>query len=135
MPVIQGANANDYLRCFDALEGMIGDERIIGVGSMCRRAVGGDDGIVSIVDALHRRSPRGIRLQLFGLKRDGAECVADLAGRVASIDRQAYSVRARAIAHERRKDDPSFRQSTVSAVKDMEKLYRGHVTSMDNPKT
>src|SRR3546814_10252515 len=42
MPVIQGANANDYLRCFDALEGMIGDERIIGVGSMCRRAVGGD---------------------------------------------------------------------------------------------
>src|SRR3546814_12313330 len=47
MPVIQGANANDYLRCFDALEGMIGDERIIGVGSMCRRAVGGDDGIGS----------------------------------------------------------------------------------------
>src|SRR3546814_4054981 len=83
MPVIQGANANDYLRRFDALEGMIGDERIIGVGSMCRRAVGGDDGIVSIVDALHRRLPRGIRLHLFGLKSDGAECVADLDGRVA----------------------------------------------------
>src|SRR3546814_17347874 len=89
---------------------MIVDERIIGVGSMCRRAVGGDDGIVSIVDALHRRLPRGIRLHLFGLKSDGAECVADLDGRVASIDSQAYGFRARAIANERRKADPSFSQ-------------------------
>src|SRR3546814_10637388 len=92
---------------------MIVDERIIGVGSMCRRAVGGDDGIVSIVDALHRRLPRGIRLHLFGLKSDGAECVADLDGRVASIDSQAYGFRARAIANERRKDDPSFSKSNV----------------------
>src|SRR3546814_13195846 len=92
MAVIQGANANDYLRCFDALEGMTGDERIIGVGSMCRRAVGGDDGIVSIVDALHRRFPRRIRLHLFGLKTDGAECVAELDGRVASLATQASRI-------------------------------------------
>jgi hypothetical protein len=33
MPVIQGANADDYLRCFEALEPMVGEERVIGVGS------------------------------------------------------------------------------------------------------
>lgn len=134
MPVIQGANADDYLRCFDALEGMIGNERIIGVGSMCRRAVGGDDGIVSIVDALHRRLPRGIRLHLFGLKSDGAECVADLDGRVASIDSQAYGFRARAIANERRKDDPSFSKTNVFVAEVMEKWYRGQVSRMTNPR-
>src|SRR3546814_3796687 len=114
---------------------MIVDERIIGVGSMCRRSVGGDDGIVSIVDALHRRLPRGIRLHLFGLKSDGAECVADLDGRVASIDSHAYGFRARAIANERRKDEPSFSQSNVFVAEVMEKWYRGQVARMADNKT
>src|SRR3546814_12249416 len=115
------------LRCLDGLEWMVGDGRIFGVGAMGRRAVGGDDGIFSIVDALHRRLPRGIRLHLFGLKSDGAECVADLDGRVASIDSQAYGFRARAIANERRKDDPSFSKSNVFVAEVMEKWYRGQV--------
>src|SRR3546814_20911746 len=89
MPVIQGANANDYLRCFDALEGMIGDERIIGVGSMCRRAVGGDEGLVSIDDALHRRLPRAIRLHVYGPNSEGLDCFADLHGRAAYYGRSS----------------------------------------------
>jgi hypothetical protein len=111
MMVIQGSNSDDYLRCFDAMHAMIGDEAVIGVGSMCRRKAGGDDGIVSIVDGLDRRLPKGVRLHLFGLKSDGAEAVAMLDPRVASIDSQAYGVSARRRASEIRKADPAFSKS------------------------
>lgn len=134
MPVIQGATADDYLRCYAALQNLIGDDRTIGVGSMCRRNVAGDDGIIAIVDRLHRELPAGIRLHLFGLKSQGAECVADLDDRVASIDSQAYGFRARAIANERRKDEPSFSKTNVFVSEVMEKWYRGQVARMANPR-
>lgn len=135
MPVIQGATADDYLRCFDALHGMIGDERTIGVGSMCRRKVAGADGIVSIVDTLHRNLPDGIKLHLFGLKSDGAECVADLDGRVASIDSQAYGFRARKLANELRAEDPSFSKTNAFVSEVMAKWYNGQVARMANPRS
>lgn len=134
MPVIQGDTVDDYLRCFDALEGTIGDDRIIGVGSMCRRKVGGPTGIVSIVDALDRRLPKGITLHLFGLKSDGAECVADLDNRVASIDSQAYGFRARMIANERKKDDPTFSKSNAFVAEVMAGWYQKQVARMADPK-
>lgn len=135
MPVIQGATADDYLRCFDALESLIGDDRTIGVGSMCRRKVAGEDGIVSIVEKLHRHLPPGVRLHLFGLKSDGAECVADLDDRIASIDSQAYGFRARKLAIERRKVDPSFRKTNVFVSEVMENWYRKQVARMENPRS
>src|SRR3546814_8025183 len=60
---------------------------------------------------------------------------SDLDGRVASIDSQAYGFRARAIANERRKDDPSFSKSNVFVAEVMEKWYRGQVARMANPKS
>lgn len=135
MPVIQGATADDYLRCFDALENLIGVDRTIGVGSMCRRKVAGEDGIVSIVEKLHRHLPPGVRLHLFGLKSDGAECVADLDNRIASIDSQAYGFRARKLAIERRKVDPSFSKTNVFVSEVMENWYRKQVARMENPRS
>lgn len=134
MPVIQGETADDYLRCFDALQHMIGGDRVIGVGSMCRRHTGGPDGIVSIVDTLDRNLPPGVKCHLFGLKSTGGESVADLNDRVASIDSQAYGFRARAIANERRKDEPDFSKTNVFVAEVMEKWYRGQVSRMANPR-
>lgn len=130
MHVIQGSTADDYLRCFDAMAGMIGDEAVIGVGSMCRRKSKGEDGIISIVDALDRRLPPGIRLHLFGLKSDGAESVAMLDHRVASIDSQAYGVRARRIANEKRAEDPNFSKSNAFVASIMENWWTGQVSRM-----
>ncbi|AXK43885.1 DUF7221 family queuine tRNA-ribosyltransferase-like protein [Erythrobacter aureus] len=133
MPVIQGSNVDDYLRCFDAIEPMVGDERVIGVGSMCRRKTAGPDGIVAIVEALHARLPAGVQLHLFGLKSDGAEAVAELDGRVYSVDSQAYGVRARKLANERRRDDPSFSKTNAFVSEVMEAWYRGQVARMAAP--
>lgn len=130
MPVIQGATADDYLRCFDAMSGSIAEGKVIGVGSMCRRRTAGDDGIVAIVDRLDRELPRGVRLHLFGLKSDGAEAVAMLNARVASIDSQAYGVRARRLANDERRRDPSFSKSNAFVAGIMETWWRGQTARM-----
>ncbi|QAY80302.1 hypothetical protein [Sphingosinicella sp. BN140058] len=134
MPVIQGANADDYLRCFERLHPFIGDERLIGIGSMCRRKATGEDGIVSVVDALDRRLPKGVLIHMFGLKSDGAESVANMTERVYSIDSQAYGVRARHIANDRRKEDPEFSKSNAFVAEVMASWYQGQVRRMDRPR-
>ncbi|MFZ3481866.1 DUF7221 family queuine tRNA-ribosyltransferase-like protein [Sphingomonas sp. 3-13AW] len=135
MPVIQGSLPEDYIRCYDSLSGMIGEKRIIGVGSMCRRKTSGDDGIIAVVEALHRELPPGVRIHLFGLKSDGAEAVADLDDRVASIDSQAYGVTARKEANERRKLDPAFSKSNSYVAGIMANWYRGQMCRMGAPRS
>jgi hypothetical protein len=94
VPVVQGWHPHDYLRCLDRIPESSG-VTLLGVGSMCRRHVEGDRGILRIVDVLDRAlgsSP--MRLHLFGLK---TAAMAELRGhaRVASVDSQAYGVAAR----------------------------------------
>lgn len=94
VPVIQGWEVRHYLRCLDRLSAHLDGFPLIGVGSMCRRSVEGQRGILQVVDALDRELPAGVRLHLFGLKSTGME---EIRGhpRIASVDSQAYGVRAR----------------------------------------
>lgn len=94
MPVIQGWEARHYLRCLDRMWGVIDGRPIIGIGSMCRRHVHGQQGILQIIEALDREAPKGVRFHLFGLKSDGAEILRQHP-RVASMDSQAYGTEAR----------------------------------------
>lgn len=130
MPVIQGANADDYLRCFDAMSGSITPGMTIGVGSMCRRSTAGDDGVIAIVDRLDRELPPGIKCHLFGVKSDAAQAVAMLHNRVASIDSQAYGIRARRMAIENRRRDPAFSKSNAFVAGIMEEWWVGQVERM-----
>lgn len=130
MHVIQGSTVDDYLSCFDRMHDLIGDTALIGVGSMCRRKANGDDGIVAIVEALDRRLPAGIQFHLFGLKSGGAEAVAMLDERVASIDSQAYGVRARRLAIERRQSEPEFSKSNAFVAGVMADWWRSQVDRM-----
>jgi len=135
MPVIQGSLPEDYLRCYDSMSAMIGERRVIGVGSMCRRKTTGDDGIVAVVEALDRELPPGVRLHLFGLKSDAAEAVAGLDGRVVSIDSQAYGVTARKEANERRLRQPDFSKSNEFVAGIMAEWYRGQTRRMTSPRS
>lgn len=130
MHVIQGSTPDDYLRCFDMISHLVPSDAVLGVGSMCRRQTAGDDGIVAVVDRLHGALPRGITLHLFGLKSDGAEAVAMLDDRVASIDSQAYGVRARRIANDERRRDPSYSKSNALVASVMETWWTGQVARM-----
>ena len=91
IPVIQGQTQRHYLWCADQLGLTSGSTSVplIGVGSMCRRNIAGDDGIVAIVEMLDRVLPPGTTLHMFGVK---AASLVPLAGhpRVASIDSCAW---------------------------------------------
>lgn len=99
LPVLQGWRPIDYLRCLDRMPDP-SDAAVIGVGSMCRRHVHGEAGILCVVDALDRAlEGRPTRLHLFGVKTAGMAELRDHP-RVASFDSQAYGVQARRQAHE-----------------------------------
>lgn len=108
MPVIQGWEPHHYLRCLDRMSACLDGRKLVGVGSMCRRHVEGWTGILEVVDALDRALPAGVKLHLFGLKSQG---MAELRGhdRIASVDSQAYGIRARQIALE--SDDKDFKKT------------------------
>ena len=73
MPVIQGWKAGHYLRCIDRMPFVL-DAPLVGVGSMCRRHVQGENGILRIVDELDRAfAGTDVRLQSLRseIRRDG----------------------------------------------------------------
>ncbi|EQB05100.1 DUF7221 family queuine tRNA-ribosyltransferase-like protein [Sphingobium baderi] len=98
MPVIQGRLPSDYERCADAMPAIIERAGLIGVGSMCRRAIHGPEGMIAVVDHLDRVLPPRLRLHLFGVKGQALPYLIPFSHRVASIDSQAYGVAARAAA-------------------------------------
>jgi hypothetical protein len=102
MPVLQGRRPEDYERCADALSCLIRPGSVVGVGSMCRRAVAGHEGLVAVVEHLDRVLPTGIRLHAFGVKGSALPYLKPFERRIASIDSQAYGIAARRDAHLRR---------------------------------
>lgn len=91
IPVVQGQSPRHYLWCADEMGLTSGSASVplIGVGSMCRRNVAGDHGIVAIVEMLDRVLPPGTLVHLFGIK---SASLMPLAGhpRVHSIDSCAW---------------------------------------------
>lgn len=134
LPILQGRTPADYVTCARELAAAIDDthactchldpeeceadwhrERaglpeLVGLGSVCRRAVDGPEGILGVFAALDAALPPHVRLHAFGVK--GALLrhpeVATFAHRLASIDSAAWDMRARKDAIERRKTDPTF---------------------------
>jgi hypothetical protein len=93
MPVIQGWEPEDYLRCIDLL-GVDHWPALVGIGSVCRRNVSGRDGIASIVDALDTALPKHVRFHLFGVKGGALRDLGDHP-RFGSIDSMAWDFSAR----------------------------------------
>lgn len=134
MRVIQGDTADDYLRCFDAIENIIPYGAAIGVGSMCRRPTGGANGAFSIVQALHDRLRPDVTLHLFGVKSDAAQACTVFGDRISSVDSQAYGTRARMRAGEIRKTDPSFSKTDVFVAGVMEEWYAKQSKRLASPR-
>jgi hypothetical protein len=101
MPVLQGRDAGDYV--WHARRALTGREAIVGVGSMCTRALHrteagpdgpGEDGLLDVVAALDAELAPGTRLHLFGVKTAGLRHLG-YHPRLASIDSMAWDFRAR----------------------------------------
>lgn len=98
MPVLQGWLPDDYARSAE----MMGDlPALVGVGSVCRRSLGGAAGLIPVVARLDRVLPPHVGLHLFGVK---GSAIGELAGhpRIASVDSMAWD---RAATWEARKGE------------------------------
>lgn len=101
MPVIQGWQPLDYIRCIERMP-FIRDFPLIAVGSMCRRHVTGPNGILAVLDVLSDMfAGTATKFHLFGLKSQGMQHAAKQS-HVASCDSQAYGIAARHEAGRRR---------------------------------
>lgn len=114
MPVIQGWFPDDYLRCAERMTDL---PDLVGIGSVCRRDLGGTAGVVSVLSRLDAELPRHVRFHLFGVK--GA-AIRALAGhpRIASIDSAAWDFNAR-----RRRDLYDGKYTIETRAAHMKKWY------------
>lgn len=86
VPVLQGWDLVDYLRCADMYERAgvnLAGEETVGIGSVCRRQATGEIGLITSTLAA-----RGIRLHGFGVKTEGLE---EYGQHLATADSMAWS--------------------------------------------
>lgn len=93
IPVLQGYLAREYLESIDWLA-LDPWPALVGVGSVCRRAVHGAHGLLEVIETLDRALPAHVQLHLFGIKSDA---LAHLSRhpRIASTDSMAWDYAAR----------------------------------------
>lgn len=99
LPILQGRTCDDYEWSWDQHPASLGAHPpLVGIGSMCRRPVGGRDGVLAVLERLDRVLPPETRVHLFGVHGRAVAAVlrdAALADRVASIDSCAWDATAR----------------------------------------
>lgn len=91
LPVCQGLHPDEYLRCCEQLA-LDSSVELLGVGSVCRRHLGGPDGLVTIVAALDAELPSHVKLHLFGVKGGALKALQAYAHRIASVDSMAWDM-------------------------------------------
>jgi hypothetical protein len=107
MPVIQDFRPADYRYCVAKMEhclfgdaayvegmGHDGWPALVGVGSVCRRRLLGENGLMRVLDTLEGVLPTHVRLHLFGVKSEAVSKLKDRP-RVASVDSMAWNSAAR----------------------------------------
>jgi hypothetical protein len=90
IPVLQGYEMDDYLRCIERYEQAgvaLGDEAVVGVGSVCRRSSTGEAALI-----LRRLAAEGLSLHAFGVKGQAAVWLHEA---LVSCDSMAWSYNAR----------------------------------------
>ena len=94
MPVLQGWHPEDY--CNGPLFDTGNWPDLVGVGSVCRRAVNGKAGILAVVAAIDSSIPQHVKLHLFGVKSSALEKLREnFPDRIGSVDSMAWNVEAR----------------------------------------
>lgn len=101
MPVLQGWSPDDYELSSELANAVLFGRwpDLVGIGSVCRRELGGANGIATIIARLDAVLPSHVRFHLFGVKGSAISELSKLP-RVASVDSMAYEFRARVLARE-----------------------------------
>lgn len=91
--VLQGWKPEDYVSG-PAWDGGFEWPNLVGVGSVCRRHLHGDNGLLKVIGVLDRKLPPHVRLHLFGVKGIALRYLASHP-RFASMDSMAWNMEAR----------------------------------------
>lgn len=133
LPILQGRRPEDYLECARALaevlteNGRSGLPVLVGIGSVCRRELYGEEGLFEILDVLHKELPESVRLHLFGVKGDVLPHLLErYPNRVESVDSMAWDFRARKEARAAR-----ISNTTSHRSKWLSKWYRTQERKID----
>lgn len=111
VPILQGWTPDDYLYSAELTDvvlttrGLAGRwPDLVGLGSVCRRRLQGEDGLLAIVSRLDRVLPTHVQLHLYGVHSEAVEpLIAAYGHRLASYDSQAWGQGARHDAQARRR--------------------------------
>jgi hypothetical protein len=127
-PVLQGWEPQDYARCLNRMGDVVERSPIVGVGSVCRRPIHGNNGIIAVVNRIDQElGASTTRLHLFGVK-GAAATILRHHPRVASYDSQAYGTRARVLARE-----GGFSKSNAFVATVMTDWYDRQQAAMNQP--
>lgn len=95
MPVLQGRQPSDYLRCLDGIAHILRPGQTIAIGSTCRRAVHGEDGLLAVFETLDRHLDSTHPLHGFGIKGPALSHLRAFDHRKITLDSSAFSYAAR----------------------------------------
>lgn len=95
MPVLQGRRPSDYLRCLDGIAHILRPGQTVAIGSTCRRAVHGEDGLLAIFETLDRHLDPTLRIHGFGIKGPALGHLRAFEHRRITVDSSAFSYAAR----------------------------------------
>ncbi len=103
MPILQGWRPGDYIDSIRRIDDVLGGKwpGLIGVGSVCRRHLRGDAGLVAILRAIDAHLPPHVTLHLFGVKGSALPALWPWLHRIASLDSMAWDFAARRSQHHR----------------------------------
>lgn len=94
MPVLQGWMPADYV--YGPIYNDAAWPDLVGVGSVCRRSMKGESGLLAVLRAIVHAIPKHVKLHLFGVKSAAiAPALSEVGDRIASFDSQAWAFRVR----------------------------------------
>ncbi|MDF0545246.1 hypothetical protein PX699_23100 [Sphingobium sp. H39-3-25] len=95
MPVLQGRRPSDYLRCLDGIANILRPGQTVAIGSTCRRAVHGEEGLLAVFETLDRHLDPTFRIHGFGIKGPALSHLRAFDHRTITVDSSAFSYAAR----------------------------------------
>ena len=93
MPVLQGYEPGDYV---DGPFFAADIPPLVGVGSVCRRHLNGENGLMAVFDRINSALPKHVTVHLFGVKGNALKVLAnEFSNRKITSDSMAYQYAAR----------------------------------------
>lgn len=103
MPILQGWHPADYIDSIRRIDGVLGGNwpALVGIGSVCRRHLRGEAGLIAILKAIDAHLPPHVTTHLFGVKGSALPALWPWLHRIASLDSMAWDFAARRSQNDR----------------------------------